>query len=324
MRAITFRQYGPPDVLKLEEVEKPAPRGNEVLIRIHAATVSAGDCELRRFDFPPEFWPLFRLMFGVRGPRNPIPGQDVAGVIEAVGQDVRNFKVGDQVFAATAFRFGSHAEYVCLPGNGAIAIKPDSLSLDEAVTLPTGGLNALHFIRRSNVQSGEKVLINGAGGSIGTIATQLAKQIGSEVTAVDSGDKLDMLRSLGADHVIDYTRDDFTRNGEQYDVILDVVGKSPFSRSVQSLRPNGRYLLGNLRLVPIVRGLWTSVRSDKKVIPSLAPLKVEDLNYLAGLMADDRLRTVIDRRYPLEQVAEAHRYIESGAKQGNVVVTVRE
>ena len=247
-------------------------------------------------------------------------GAYLAGEIVAVGKDVERFKRGDQVFAAAGLRFGAYAEYMCLPEEGALAIKPSNMTYEEAATVPIGGLNALHFLRAGNVQRGEKVLIYGAAGSIDTFAVQIAKSWGAEVTCVDSAKKLDMLRSIAADHVIDYMQEDFTKRGERYDVIFDVVGRSPFSRSVRSLEQNGRYLLANPGLSHMVRGLWTSLTSSKKVIFEFASEKAEDLLYLKELIEAGEIRAVIDRRYPLEQTIEAHRYIESGDKEGNVIV----
>lgn len=322
MRAIIWPKYGSPDVLELRDVEKPTPKDNEVLIKIVAATVFAGDCEMRGFDFPISFWLPLRLMFGLRKPRIKILGQELAGEIEAVGMEATHFTKGDQVFAPTDASFGAYAEYICLPGTHPMAIKPINMTYEEAATVPVGGLNALHFLRKANIQTGQKVLINGAAGSIGTFAVQIAKTFGAEVTAVDSTKKLDMLRSIGADHVIDYTQEDFTQNGETYDVIIDVVGKSPYSRSVRSLGQNGRYILGNPRFSGMFKGLWTSMTSSKKVIAALAGYRTEDLVYLKKLIEAGKIKTVIDRRYSLEQIAEAHRYVETGQKTGNVVITV--
>ncbi len=322
MKAIVWTKYGPPDVLLLKEVDKPVPKDNEVLIKVHAATVTAGDCELRRFDIPGFLWILVRIMVGIRKPRIKILGQELAGEIESVGQKVRQFKKGDQVFAATELRLGAYAEYKCLPGSYAIAVKPANMTLEEAATIPTGGLNALHFLRKGKILNGLRVLINGAGGSIGTYGVQIAKSFGAHVTCVDRGDKLDMLRSIGSDEVIDYTQEDFTKNGKVYDLIIDVVGKSSFSGSVSSLSRNGYYILGNPRLPGKIRGLWISLTTGKKVISQLAGTKVEDLNYLKELIEAEKIRTVIDRRYPLEEVAEAHRYVEEGHKKGNVVINI--
>jgi NADPH:quinone reductase-like Zn-dependent oxidoreductase len=323
MRAIECTKYGPPDVLRLSEVEKPTPKDNEVLIKIHAATVTAGDSEIRSMSFH-LFWLriLMRIAFGFRGPRKKILGQEFAGVIEAVGKDVRLFKVGDQVFAPTDISFGAYADYKCVKEDGVMALKPTNMTHDEAATIPTGGLNALHFIRKAKVKAGQKVLINGAGGSIGTVAVQLVKNYGADVIAVDSGIKLDMLQSIGADRVIDYTQEDFTKSGETYDVIFDIVGKTSFSRCIKSLKQNGTYLLANPTLIKMVRGKWVSMRSSKKAISGVADYNVEDLIFLKELIEQGKIKSVIDKRYPLEETAEAHNYVDTGNKIGNVVITI--
>lgn len=326
MKAIVWTEYGPPDVLQLKEVEKPTPKDNDVLIKIHATTVTAGDCEIRSLRIPILFRLPMRLYVGLRKPkRMTILGQELAGEVEAVGKDVKLFRQGDQVFATTGLSLGAYAEYICLsekPEEGVLAIKPANMTYEEAAAVPVGGLEALHFLRKGNVQSGQKLLINGAGGSIGTFAVQLAKYFGAEVTGVDSTGKLGMLRSIGADQVIDYTQEDFTKSGETYDVIFDVVGKSSFSRSMRSLKQNGRYLLANPGLAQMVRGLWTSKRSSKKVIIGTANHRVEDLTFLKELIEAGKMKSVIDRRYSLEQIPEAHSYVEKGYKTGNVVITV--
>jgi NADPH:quinone reductase-like Zn-dependent oxidoreductase len=325
MKAIVCTAYGPPEVLQLSEVEKPIPKDNEVLIRIRATTVTAPDCELRRFDFPGWVWLPMRLWSGLIRPRIGVLGQELAGDIEAAGKDVRRFRSGDRVFAATGMGLGAHAEYICLreePEGGALAAMPANLSYEEAAAVPYGGREALQFLRKGEIRSGQKVLINGAGGSFGTFAVQLARLFGADVTAVDSAGKLEMLRSIGADHVVDYTRQDFTATGQTYDIIFDVVGKSPFARCVRALREDGRYLLANPGLSQLVRGLWTSMTSQKKVIFGAASGTSEDLAFLGGLIEAGRLRPVIDRCYPLEQMAEAHRYAETRQKKGNIVITV--
>lgn len=323
MKAIVYTQYGPPEVLQLTEVPKPTPKDDEVLIKVQAATVIAGDCELRSFTFPLWVWLPLRIYIGLFRPtRVKILGQELAGVIEAVGKDVTRFKKGDQVFAATEAGFGAYAEYRCLREDKALAIKPANMTDEEAAAVPTGGLNALHYLRKAKIQSGEKVLINGAAGNIGSFAVQLAKYFGAEVTGVDSTEKLDMLHAIGADHVMDYTQEDFTKNGETYDVIMDVVGKSSFSRSVSSLKPNGRYLLINPLVFQMVRGLWTSMICSKNIIFQFARYKAEDLMFLKELIEAGKIQSVIDRCYPLEQTAEAHRYVDGGHKKGNVVITL--
>jgi NADPH:quinone reductase-like Zn-dependent oxidoreductase len=328
MKAIVWTRYGPPDGLQLREIEKPTPKENEVLIKVHATTVTAGDCELRSLKLALFLSLPMRLYAGVRRPtRIAIIGQELAGEIESVGKNVERFKEGDQVFGSTGFGSGTYAEYICLPEipgdmDGALAIKPANMTYEEAAAVPTGGLEALHFLRQAEIQSGDAVLINGAGGSIGTFGVQLAKYWGAEVTAVDSASKLEMLRSIGADQVIDYTQEDFTKSGRTYDVIFDVVGKSSYSGSIRSLKENGFYLIANPKLSKMVRGLWTSKRSGKKVISGAASHKAADLIFLKELIEAGKLRTVIDRRYPLEQTAEAHQYVETGHKKGNVVITV--
>lgn len=328
MKAIVWTAYGQPEVLQLKEVEKPTPKANEVLIRIHATTVTAGDCEARNLKFPILFRLLMQMYVGLRKPKRiTILGQELAGEIEAIGKDVKRFKAGDQVFGTTGLDFGAYAEYICLPEKsamGVLATKPANMTYAEAATVPTGGLEALHFIRKGNIQRGEKVLIIGAGGSIGTFAVQLAKYFGAEVTGVDSSSKLNMLRTIGADHVIDYTQEEITQRAETYDVIFDVMGKSSFSGSLRSLKQNGRYLLGNAGLLQMVRGRWTSIRSSKKVLIGAANQKNEDLLFLKVLIETGKIKSVIDRRYPLEQIADGHRYVDTGQKKGNVVITISQ
>jgi NADPH:quinone reductase-like Zn-dependent oxidoreductase len=322
MKAIVWTKYGPPDGLQLKEIAKPTPKDNEVLIRIRAATVTAGDCEIRTLKLPFMMGLPLRLWFGVLKPREVILGQEFAGDIEAVGKAVTRFKVGDAIFGSPGFSFGVYAEYKCLSETAAITLKPTNSTYEEAAGLPVGGLEALYFLRQGNIQRGQKVLINGAGGSIGTFAVQLAKDYGAEVTAVDSTGKLDMLRSIGADHVVDYTREDFTKGGEGYDVIYDVVGKSSFAGCIQSLKPKGIYLLGNAGLSQIIQGRWTSATSGKKVIMGTANQNVDDLRAIKALVEAGKIKSVVDRTYPLAQMADAHRYVESGQKKGNVVIVV--
>jgi len=303
MKAIVWTKYGPPDVLQLKEVEKPTPKDNEVLIKIYATTVTAGDCEMRRMKTALKFRYLMRAYVGLRRPtRITKLGMELAGEIESVGKDVTLFKKGDQVFAATGFiGMGAWAEYICLPekaetpDQAIMAIKPTNMTYEEATAVPVGGLEALEYIRQGNIQSGQKVLINGAGGTVGSFAVQLAKYYGAEVTAVDSTNKLDMLRSIGADHVIDYTQEDFTKSGETYDYILDIVGKISSSRAKKTLKSTGIYL-------NVIKG--TGIKS-----------KLEDLLILKDLIEAGNIKSVIDRSYPLEQTAEANRYVETGEKR---------
>jgi len=328
MKAILITNYGSPDVLHLGEVAKPTPKDNEVLIRIRAASATKGDCEIRSFKMLWFIWIPMRLYMGVRRPRKQILGQELSGEIEAVGKDVKRFKQGDPVFGTTGFNFGAYAEYACLPAESkasddgqVLTLKPSNMTYEQAATAPVAGLVALGFMRKANIQHGERVLINGAGGSIGTFSVQFAKYYGAEVTVVDSAEKFDMLRSIGADHFIDYAQEDFTRNGETYDVILDVVGNSSFSRCIKSLRQMGRYLLANPKLSQIFRGLWISKTSSKRIMIG-GNETTEDLNFLKELIEAGNIESVIDRCYPLEQTAEAHRYVETGRKKGNVVITV--
>lgn len=322
-------KFGPPDVLQLQEVAKPVPQENEVLIRIYATTVFALDCELRGLTRWVMLRPLVRLAVRIMKRRKKqrylILGQEVAGEIEAVGKEVTRFREGDQVFGWTGLLMGGYAEYICLPEKGILAIKPPNLTYEEAAAVPVGGMDAVYYLRRANIRMGEKVLINGAGGSIGTVAVQLAKHFGAEVTGVDSTEKLEMLRLIGADHVVDYTRDDFTKRGETYDVIFDVIGRSPFSRSVRSLTPNGRYLINNARMSQVIRGRRVSRRSSKQVITWIdrkASEYADSLSFLRTLLEAGTIKPVIDRCYPLEQMVEAHRYVDAGHKKGNVVITV--
>lgn len=323
MKAIVYEKYGSPDVLQLTEVEKPTPKDDEVLIRVHAATVIVGDCELRSFNFPLWFWLPLRIYIGfLRPKRISILGQELAGEIESVGKDVKRFSEGDQVFAATEITCGAYAEYKCMREAKALALKPINMTYEEAAAVPTGGLNSLHYLRNGNIQRGEKVLVNGAAGNIGSFGVQIAKHFGAEVTAVDSTEKLDVLRTIGADHVIDYTKEDFTKNGETYDVIFDAVGESSYTRCVRSLKQNGRYLLANPRPSQMIRSLWTGMTSGKKVMFAFAPYRSEDLDFLKELIEAGKIKSVIDRRYSLEQVADAHAYVDTGCKKGNVVITV--
>ena len=321
MKAIVFQEYGTPDVLQLKEMEKPTPKDNEVLIRIYATTVTAGDCEIRRFEIPVLFWLPVRIFTGIFKPRIKILGQELAGEIEAVGKDVTLFRRGDQVFATAGAGFGTYAEYRCMSSKNVMTIKPANMTYDEAAGVPVGGLNALHFLRKGNIRSGQKVLIYGATGSIGIFAVQLAKYFGAEITGVCSTGNLELVKSLGAHKVIDYTKEDFSQNGETYDVIFDTVGKSSFSRSKRSLKKKGFYLLANPGLSQTVRGLWTSMTSRKKVIIALASYRTEDLIFLKELIEAGHIKSVIDRRYSPEEIAEAHKYVEKGHKTGSVVIT---
>ncbi len=325
MKAIVFHQYGSPDVLHLEEVEKPAPKDDEVLVRVHSATVTTGDVNVRGFTFvPPGFGPLPRLMFGLRKPKRTILGTELAGEIETVGKDVKLFKKGDQVFGIGSTIFGAYAEYACRPEKGALALKPANLTYDEAAAIPFGAGTALYFLRdMAKLQHGQKVLVIGASGGVGVYAVQLAKYYGAEVTGVSSTTNVELVKSLGADKIIDYTQEDFAKSGETYDIILDtVVGKTSFSRCKGSLKQNGLYLAVAGGLQEAAQMLWTSITGGKKVIFGSPVERKEELIFIKELVEAGKIKPVIDRRFPLEQTAEAHRYVDEGHKKGSVVITV--
>ena len=321
MKAIVCTKYGPPDVLQVREVEKPVPRDNEILVKVHATTVTTGDCRIRSFTLARWFWLPGRIMYGFTKPRKEIPGNELSGAIESVGKDVKRFKKGDQVFGiswGTSFQ-GATAEYMCLPEDGMVATRSANMTDEEAAALPVGGLTALHFLRKGNIQNGQKVLIHGASGSVGTFAVQLARYFGAQVTGVCSTTNIEMVRSLGADIVIDYTKEDFTKNGHTYDVIFDTVSKTSFSHCKNSLKQRGRYLTTDW---PLLQALWTSMAGSKRVIIGIAGQNLEDLIFLKELFEAGEIRSVIDKRYPLDQTAEAHRYVDKGHKKGNVVITI--
>ncbi len=328
MKAIVWTKYGLPDGLQLRDIARPTPKDNEVLIKVHATTATAADTEFRRLKLPLLFSIPLRLYIGfIKPSRITILGTEFAGEIVSAGKEVTRYQQGDQVFGYTGLAMGTYAEYICLPETpsalaSVMAKKPANITYEETAALAFGGLEALHSLRKANIQRGQKVLIVGAGGSIGTCAVQLAKHYGAEVTAVDKPGKLTMLRSIGADYVIDYTREDFTRSGQTYDVILDTVGKSSFSGSLRSLKENGTYLNANPGLFAKLRRGWAMKRSSKRVILWTAGYTVSNLLALKELVEAGALKAIIDRRYPLEQVAEAHRYVETGGKQGHVVITV--
>lgn len=322
MRAVVCTRYGPPEVLRLEERAKPAPGDNEVLIRTRASTVSSGDHRVRSLDLPRGFKTIGRLILGLTKPRQPVLGTELAGEVEAVGRGVTKFRPGDPVFAFSGAKMGCHAEYKCMPEDGAVAAKPAKLSFDEAATLSFGGTTALDFLRRARLKKGETVLVNGASGAVGTATVQLAKHFGATVTGVCSGANLALVKSLGADHVIDYTKEEFTQNGIAYDVIVDTAGTAPYARSKASLKKGGRLLVVLGGLSDMLLAPWVSMVGDKKVIAGPAAERPEDLRLLAKLAEEGEYRPVVDRCYPFEQIVEAHRYVDTGRKKGNVVVTL--
>ncbi len=320
MKAILYQQYGPPDVLQMADIAKPIPKPNEILIKTYATTVTSGDWRVRSLTVPAGFGWMTRLVFGVSRPRQPILGSELAGVVESVGAAVSRFKVGDAVFAFSDARMGCYAEYKCMPQDGAVACKPPGLSYGEAAALSFGGTTALDFLRRAKLQRGESVLINGASGAVGAAAVQLARHFGAHVTAVCGTANMAWVRALGASQVIDYTQEDFTQNGQTYHVIMDTVGTAPFSRCQASLRDGGRLLLVLAGLADMLHAPWASLTSGKKVIAGPVSVRAEDLPLLAELAATGAFKSVIDRRYRFEQMGEAHRYVDSGRKKGNVVV----
>ena len=324
MKAILHTAYGSPDELELKEVEKPVPKDDEVLIRIKATTVTTSDCNIRNLTFVPKLFFLpMRMQFGLLKPKNNILGFDLAGQVESAGKDVTRFKEGDQVFGTTEPAYGAHAEYICLPEDAVLAMKPANMTFEEAATIPVMANTALHFIKDlGHVQAGQRVLIIGASGGIGTFAVQLAKYYGADVTGVCGTTNVEMVKSLGADNVIDYTQEDFTDSGETYDVILDAVGKSSFSRCRSLLEEHGIYLVTVPKPAVLFQMQWSSMTGTKQVKMGGAPARVDNLLFLKELIEAGELQTVIDRRYPLERIAEAFKYVEKGHKKGNVVITV--
>jgi len=324
MKAVVYEQYGSPDVLQVRELERPTPGDDEVLIRVHAAEVSKADCEMRSFRFQVNWFALpLRVVFGIRKPRRPVLGGYFAGVVEAIGQRVTRFRTGDEVFGAAQLRLGAHAEYLCLPERYTMVAKPGNVGFAEAAASIMGGLNALHFMRRAKIRPGERVLVNGAGGSIGLFAVQIAKAMGAEVTAVDAAHKQALLKQIGADHVIDYAKEDFRSGNRKYDVIFSVIVNDTYSACVRVLNPGGRYLLANPRIIDMLRSVVTSTFTDKSVIVALAGEKPEELTTLGQMMAEGRIRPVVDRIYPMDQAAEAHRRVETEQRLGAVVLSMR-
>lgn len=322
MKAIVCIKYGPPEVLKLIEVEKPSPKNNEVLIRIYATTVTIGDSRIRGFRVPPSFWIPARIALGLKKTKKSILGSVFAGEVELVGKEVKLFKKGDQVFASAGHNFGAYAEYICVPENGCLVLKPMILNYEEAAAIPWGGLTALYFLKKANIQNGQKVLIFGASGSVGISAIQLARLFGAEVTGVCSTSNFDLVKSLGAIKLIDYTQKDFGKNFENYDVFFDTVGKSSIPDCLKSLKKEGIYLHTVVTPAISIRMQLTSIITGKTLLGGTFTPKTKDLIYLKELVEKGELKPVIDRRYPIEQIVEAHKYVDMGHKKGDVIISV--
>lgn len=324
MKAMVYTKYGGPEVLQIKEVNKPIPRENEILVKVKATTVTVADIRSRSFTVPPVFWLPARITLGFRQPKKEILGMELAGEVEAVGKEVKRFKAGDQVFAASLAGFGAYAEYKCLPEDGPISFIPDNISYEEAAAIPIGARTALYFLRKAAIQSGQRVLVYGASGSVGSYAIQLAKYFGANVTGVCSTANIEWVKSLGADKVIDYTVEDFSETDERYDVIFEAVNKSSFSACMKSLKKGGTYI-NITEPLPKVQMLWTQLTSSKKLLFSRnSPETPEALNFLKDLVEMGKLKVVIDRTYPFEEMVEAHRYVEKGHKKGNVVITMED
>jgi NADPH:quinone reductase-like Zn-dependent oxidoreductase len=319
LKAAVYRKYGPPDVLHIEDVAKPVPKDNEVLVRIHTTTVCAGDVRFRKAD------PFFlRWLNGLSRPKKiPILGMEFAGAIEQVGRSVTGYRIGDPVFGSMGLKFGAYAQYASVPATPQLALKPDSVTYEDAAALPFGSVSALFFLRKASIRPGQKLLVYGASGSVGTFAVQLAKHFGAHVTGVCSTANLELVKSLGADEVVDYTREDFSKAGHIYDVVFDTVGKSGFRRSMKALRRGGIFVRAASGLLsPTIGRLWISLTGAGHLIGGMARIRAGDLSFLMGLVEAGTIRTVIDRRFSLDAIADAHRYVETGHKKGNVVIVV--
>lgn len=332
MKAIVYTEYGSPEVLHLRELEKPKPKDNELLIKVYATSINYGDTIARnfraispqKFNMPMLFWFFARITFGLWKPHKNILGSEFAGKVEATGKDVTLFKKGDQVFGYLGQQMGTNAEYVCVPATGLVALKPANMTYEGAATLPYGGLTALNLLRKANIQPGQQVLVNGASGNIGSAAVQLARHYGAEVTGVCSTPRLEIVKSLGAKRVIDYTQEDFTQGNETYDLVFDVLGRSSFSRCKRVLKENGRYLLASFKGKQLLQMVWTARTGGKKVICALSSENLKDLILLKELAEAGVIKSVVDKSYPPEQAAEAHRYVENGYKKGHVVITMAQ
>ena len=317
MKAVVCTKYGNPEYLKIVDIAKPKPKENQILVKIHATSVTSGDARIRRAD---PF--IIRLIFGCKRPRKSVLGVVVAGEVESVGSNVSKFKVGDKVFGTSGMSWGAHAEYQCIDENGTLSQMPEDTTYNEAAAIPFGGTAALHFLKKGNVEAGQKVLIYGASGAIGTLAIQLAKERGAEVTAVCSSKNAELVKSLGTDQVIDYTQEDFTNNGIQYDVIFDTVGKSSFAAGLKCLTKNGKMLLASASVGLMLRGVFTSMLGSKKVISGVIKESAEDMQYFKKLMEENKLKAVVDEVYSLDKIREAHTHVDGGHKRGNVIIAM--
>lgn len=325
MKAIVYTEYGTPDVLQVKEVEKPCLKDDEILIRVHAAEVTKADCEMRSFRFQVKwFWLPLRITLGIIKPKRKILGGYFAGEVASVGKNVTRFNKGDQVFGSARLRLGAHGEYICLPAHYTLVPKPQNLNYEHAAAVPLGGLNALHFIRLARIQQGEQVLVNGAGGSIGTFGVRIAKTMGAEVTAVDSGIKEQFLRRLGADHFIDYNKEDFTKSGRTYDVIFNMVANTSYSGCVKALKSGGRYLMANPRLLDMLRSLLTTKFSEKTAVFAFARETDEELLTLKQMLEEGKIQSTVDTVYSFEQAAEAHRRVETEQRLGTVIISAQQ
>jgi NADPH:quinone reductase-like Zn-dependent oxidoreductase len=317
MKAAVYTQYGPPEVLQIKEVAKPSPKANEILLRIKATAVNSGDVRLRKAD------PFaVRLFFGLVKPRINILGSVFSGEVESVGKDVKLFKAGDQVFGHTNIRLGAYAEFICLPEHGSMALKPANISHNEAAAIPFGGVTALHFIRKAKIKANQKVIVVGASGAVGSAAVQLAKSYGAIVTGVCSTANIDLVKSIGADKVIDYTREDFMQNGEKYDLIFDTVNTISVAGAVKSIIKNGTIILSAAGMPEMLTGLWISITSNIKVLTGVISHTSADIIFLKELIESGKFKPVIDRTYTLEQIVEAHAYTEKGHKKGNIIISI--
>lgn len=317
MKAATYTHYGLPGVLQLKEVAKPSPKDNEILVRIKATAVNSGDIRLRKAD------PFaVRLFFGLLRPKVNILGSVFSGEVERVGRMVKRFKVGDHVFGHTDMRFGAYAEYISIPEGGSLSLKPDTISHAEAAAIPFGGVTALHFLKKAKLQPNQKVLVVGASGAVGSAAVQLAKSSGASVTGVCSTSNIDLVKSIGADKVIDYTKEDFTKNSDIYDLIFDAVNAVSVSRSLKSLTENGTMILSAAGMLEMLQGLWISIAGKRKVMTGVISHNTDDINFLKELIEKGLLKPVIDKTYTLEQIVEAHAYVEKGHKKGNIAISI--